>query len=139
MATAYLKPVRIAFVVLSLGALYNASTANAQSIFASCDEALTKFCPNVTPGHGRLTACLYAHEDKVSPSCDAAIAESADLIDLLFDNIRYVKQQCGEDVAKLCGEVEIGQGRLFSCLYEKRQSLSGECLEVIENVRLPSE
>ncbi len=124
-------------LMLGLGVFSIPTAVNAQSIFASCEEDLTKFCPAVTPGHGRLSACLYAHEDQVSPSCDAAIAETADLIDVLFERLRYVKQQCGADVAKLCGEVEIGQGRLFSCLNEQKPALSAECLEVIENVQLP--
>jgi len=131
------QPVCTMIVALGLGVLYNPFAASAQSIFASCEEDLAKFCPAVTPGHGRISACLYAHEDQVSPSCDAAIAETADLIDMLFERVRYAKQQCGADVAKLCGEVEIGQGRLFSCLYEQKPALSAECLEVIENVQLP--
>ncbi len=126
----------VAFM-LGLGVFSIPTAINAQSIFASCEEDLAKFCPAVTPGNGRISACLYAHEDQVSPSCDAAIAETADLIDVLFEQLRYAKQQCGADVAKLCGEVEIGQGRLFGCLYEQKPALSAECLEVIENVQLP--
>ncbi len=135
----YLKPVCTMIVALGLAVLYNPITASAQSIFASCEDDLAKFCSAVNPGHGRLGACLYAHEDQVSPSCDAAIVEIADLIDILFERLRYAKQQCGADIAKLCGETEIGQGRLFSCLYEQKAALSAECLEVIENVQLPRE
>ena len=40
-------------------------------------------------------------------------------------------------LARLCGEVEIGRGRLFACLHEQKPALSAECLEVIENVQLP--
>ncbi len=130
-------PICAAAVTLGLGVLSIPTAVNAQSIFASCEEDLVKFCPAVTPGNGRLSACLYAHEDQVSPSCDAAIAETADLIDMLFERVRYAKQQCGADIAKLCGETEIGQGRLFSCLHEQKAALSADCLEVIENVQLP--
>jgi len=132
-----IRPICAATVTLGLGVLSIPTAVNAQSIFASCEEDLAKFCPSVTPGNGRLSACLYAHEDQVSPSCDAAIAETADLIDMLFERVRYAKQQCGADIAKLCGETEIGQGRLFSCLYEQKPALSVECLGVIENVQLP--
>ncbi len=58
---------------------------------------------------------------------------------MLFERLRYVKQQCGADIAKLCGETEIGRGRLFSCLHEQKAALSAGCLEVIENVQLPRE
>ena len=126
-------------VALGLAILYNPFTANAQSIFASCEDDISKYCSAVNPGNGRLGACLYAHEDQVSPSCDTAIVEIADLIDILFEQLRYAKQQCGADIAKLCGETELGQGRLFSCLHEQKAALSAECLEVIENVQLPRE
>ena len=139
MSRVYFKPVCTMIVALSLAVLYNPVTASAQSIFASCEDDIAKFCSAVNLGHGRLSACLYAHEDQVSPSCDAAIVETADLIDMLFERIRYAKQQCGADIAKLCGEVEIGQGRLFGCLYEQKPALSAECLDVIENVQLPRE
>ncbi len=139
MSKAYYKLVCTMIVALGLGVLSTPFTASAQSIFASCDEDIAKFCPAVTPGHGRLGACLYAHEDKVSPSCDAAIAETADLIDMLFERLRYAKQQCGADIAKLCGETEIGQGRLFSCLHDQKAALSVACLEIIDNVQLPSD
>ena len=137
MRNSIIQPVCAVALLLGLGVFSIPTAANAQSIFASCEDDLAKFCPAVTPGHGRLSACLYAHEDQVSPSCDAAIAETADLIDMVFERIRYAKQQCGADVAKLCGDVEIGQGRLFSCLYEQKAALSAQCLEVIESVRLP--
>ena len=133
------KPVCTMIVALGLAIFFNPFTANAQSIFASCEDDISNFCSAVNPGHGRLGACLYAHEDQVSPSCDAAIVEIADLIDVLFERLRYAKQQCGADIAKLCGETEIGQGRLFSCLHEPKAALSVGCLEVIESVQLPRE
>ena len=112
-------------------------SGSAQAIFASCEKDIAKFCQEVTPGHGRLSACLYAHEDQVSLSCDAAIAETADLIDVLFEQLRFAKQQCGADIAKLCSEVDIGQGRIFSCLYEQKPALSAPCSELVNNVQLP--
>ena len=139
MNKACLNLVRTAIFALGFGIFLSPSTASAQSIFASCDEDLTKFCSAVTPGNGRISACLYAHEDQVSPSCDAAIRETADLIDMLFDRLRYAKEQCGADVAKLCGETEIGHGRLISCLRDQKADLSEGCLEIIEKLQLPSE
>ncbi len=43
MSKAYFKPVCTLIVALGLGVLYNPFTANAQSIFASCEEDIAKF------------------------------------------------------------------------------------------------
>ncbi len=111
--------------------------SGAQSVFESCAPDIKSFCSNVTPGNGRVFACLYAHEDKVSDACDAAIGETADIIDQVFSKIRYAMQQCRDDVTKFCSSVERGQGRVFACLNEQKTELSGACLGVIENVSLP--
>jgi hypothetical protein len=42
---------------------------------ASCDAPAAKFCPGMTPGEGRVFACLYAFSDRVAQVCtDAAQA-----------------------------------------------------------------
>jgi hypothetical protein len=35
-----------------------------------CNTELARFCAEVTPGEGRLLACLYAHGDKLSGQCE---------------------------------------------------------------------
>jgi Golgi apparatus protein 1 len=112
--------------------------AQAQSIFQACEMDIDHFCANVTPGSGRLTACIYAHEDKLSDSCDAAIAETADVISVSFNRLRNARLQCAGDVAKLCDEVAVGDGRIFACLHENKASLSDGCGEVIDHVELPA-
>lgn len=47
----------------------------AQLALGSCSNDITEFCPNVTPGEGRVLACIQAYVDQVSPECRSAIAE----------------------------------------------------------------
>lgn len=126
-----------AAAVLALGLI--ASPVAAQNVFEACSEDIGSFCTDVEPGHGRLMACLYAHEDKVSDTCDGAIGEAADIIDLFFSRLSFVSQQCGEDVRTLCQDVAVGEGRVFSCLSEQKAELSDTCAEVIESVHLPTD
>lgn len=111
--------------------------AIAQSLFEACAADIDTYCKQVEPGNGRLSACLYAYEDKLSDTCDAAVGEMADIIDVVFERLRYTKQQCGDDIATHCKDAAVGQGRVFSCLYEQKASLSAACVEVIEGVELP--
>jgi len=100
---------------------------SAQSIFDTCKEDLKTYCNHVTPGNGRIISCLYAHEDKLSESCDAATEDSANLLDWFLETVRYVMDQCADDIQKHCTNVAFGGGRIFSCLVDKEPSLTNSC------------
>ena len=102
----------------------------AQSIFESCAKDLETYCGAVTPGNGRTLACIYAHEDKVSDECDAATQNGAALLDWFFESVRYVYDQCADDIQKHCIGTEFGGGRILSCLNEKSSELTAACKEV---------
>ena len=38
-----------------------------------CSHEIQTYCQDVTPGEGRIVACLQAYEDKVSAICRAAL------------------------------------------------------------------
>ena len=42
-----------------------------------CEAAITTTCKDVTPGEGRILACLYAHGDKLSGKCEYALYDAA--------------------------------------------------------------
>lgn len=110
---------------------------NAADIIYACADDVADYCDAVDPGYGRLMACLYGHETVISEGCAAAMADTADLIDLFFERMRYVTQQCGDDIFSLCSDVPVGQGRIFTCLYEARSDLSESCRGVIDQIELP--
>jgi hypothetical protein len=121
----------ISIMVLSPG------QATAQSVFEACGKDVANHCKAVTPGDGRIFACLYAHEDKISESCDAVIADVADQLDLFFELIRYTNQACRTDIEKHCMGVEMGGGRIYSCLKSNKAVLTSDCSTLIENIFLP--
>ena len=45
----------------------------AGEVVEGCKTELATHCKGVTPGEGRLLACLYAYEDKLSSRCDYAL------------------------------------------------------------------
>ena len=40
-----------------------------ETVKEGCKKELDMYCKNVTPGKGRVVACLYAYEDKLSGRC----------------------------------------------------------------------
>ena len=49
----------------------------AAQVREGCSPELTRYCAEVTPGEGRLLACLYAHGDKLSGQCEFALYDAA--------------------------------------------------------------
>lgn len=115
-----------------------AQGVQAQGVFDACRDELQNYCSQVTLGSGRLFACFYAHEDKLSEACDAAIVDVADQLDMFFEVIRYAAQECGDDIAKHCQGVEFGGGRIYSCLKGSGDQISDACAAVIGQIALPA-
>ncbi|MEO1194384.1 MAG: cysteine rich repeat-containing protein [Pseudomonadota bacterium] len=126
-------------LLLSLSCLALPQAAGAQSIFEACKTTLVEHCSEVEPGHGRLMACLYANEEKLTPECDAATVDVADALDRFFELLRFTQQECRGDIETHCAETEFGGGRIFHCLKQHEAELSGDCATSVATIRLPSE
>lgn len=53
---------------------------------------------------------------------------------MFFEVIRYAAQECGDDIAKHCQGVELGGGRIYSCLKGSGDQLSDACAAVIGQI-----
>ncbi len=126
----YLRRAFTSLPIILMACIAGNEQLAAQCIFESCAKDLETYCGAVTPGSGRTIACIYAHEDKVSEECDAATENAATLLDWFFETVRYVYDQCADDVQKHCAGTEFGGGRIFSCLIEKSSELTDACKEV---------
>ncbi|MEM9783744.1 MAG: cysteine rich repeat-containing protein [Pseudomonadota bacterium] len=111
----------------------------AQSLFSACESDIATYCDTVEPGNGRIMACLYSREDKLSESCDAAAAEPLDILDLFFARLRDVVDDCREDLASLCADSAAGDGRILACLRSQESALGETCRGAISTIRLPED
>ena len=115
--------------------LLNATSATqAQDVLKACEADIKTFCSQVTLGDGRLLACMYAHEDKISPECDVAIADAADQLDWFLSSVREALETCAPDIQKHCADVEAGQGRIYACLRIKKDKIGDDCKGVVDSV-----
>ena len=103
----------------------------AQSIFESCSKDIESYCSQVTPGNGRLSACLYSYEDKISDECDAATEDLSNLLDWFLETVRYTMDQCADDIQTYCAGTEFGGGRILSCLANKSSQVADGCREAV--------
>ncbi|GEC58559.1 hypothetical protein ABIF38_002216 [Bradyrhizobium japonicum] len=67
-------------IILTAALLCGATTAYAQELTSAqrdaCMGDYEKFCKSVTPGGGRIIACLAKQSDKLAPACKKVLAEA---------------------------------------------------------------
>jgi len=98
-----------------------------------CQQELITFCKNVTPGEGRILACLYAFQDQLSPKCEYALYDSVSQLDRTLTNLSYVVGECRDDLKKNCAEVKPGEGRLLDCLSKNEAKVSNRCTAALKD------
>lgn len=119
------------------GALCLSTPLYAQDIVGTvetgCAEEIEKFCSQVMLGEGRLLACFYAHEDKLSGRCQYALYTAANQLDQAVSALDYVASQCADDIGQHCAAVQMGEGRILSCLREN-EATSASCRQAVDDV-----
>lgn len=115
-----------------------AGTANAEDIASTveqgCAAEIENYCSKVTMGEGRLLACFYAHEDKLSGQCQYALYNAAAQLEHAVSALNYVAGQCQDDIMAHCAEVQAGEGRILECLESKGDAVSSACKQAINDV-----
>lgn len=115
-----------------------AGALSAQEIVSAvekgCAAEITNFCSQVTKGEGRLLACFYAHEDKLSGQCQYALYDASAQLERAVSALNYVAGQCEDDIVAHCANVQLGEGRVIECLNSHSESVSAACKQAIADV-----
>ena len=101
-----------------------------------CKAELESRCKDVTPGEGRLLACLYAYEDKLSSRCDYALYDASVRLEHAVAALSHGATECKSDIEKHCASVKAGEGRILDCLKKQGDKLSKRCSQAIKDVGL---
>jgi len=99
----------------------------AAEVLEGCNAELVQYCTGVTPGEGRLLACLFAYDDKLSGQCEFALYRAAVRLERALNTITYVVSECDVEIESHCAQVAVGQGRIAQCLMDHRGDLSEGC------------
>ncbi len=114
-------------LVLTPLASGSAQESVAEMVLKSCKKELVSYCSTVTPGRGRIAACLFAHNDKLSEQCEGMLEIGMNQLSIILSTVNYVVEQCYRDIDKHCEGVVIGGGRLHKCLSNNRDKLEKNC------------
>ena len=119
---------------LVAGAACAAEKGPTETVLEGCQKEFETYCKNVTPGEGRLLACLYAYEDKLSTRCDYALYDAAAQLERALTALTYVANECRDDLKTYCSNVQAGEGRLLNCLDKQKGKVSKRCNQAMKDV-----
>ena len=135
-----MKRIVIVFFVLAILPLGVGSAIAEQDLVQTvkngCKTEIEEYCAKVTPGEGRVLACLFAHEDKLSAQCEYALYDAAVQLERAVAALSYVANECDADLEKYCASIAPGEGRLLECLEKNNKQVSGRCKNALKNVGL---
>jgi len=124
--------------VIGFFASMTTSVALAQSsipkiLKTGCGAEIKKFCSKITPGEGRMVACLYSNGDKVSGKCAFAVYDAMEQFDAIMDALAYLARNtsCRSDINQYCSNVPAGGGLLYRCVRKHKATLTNECRAVL--------
>jgi hypothetical protein len=128
----------IGIVIMTIGVVGNLSAQETliESVATGCKTELETYCKTVTPGEGRVLACLYAYQDKLSGKCEYALYNAAARLERAVAALTYVTNECEADLAANCGGVKAGEGRLLQCLEKNDARVSQRCKGALKDVGL---
>ena len=104
------------------------------TVVQGCEKELSSYCKDVTPGEGRVLACLYAYEDKLSGRCEYALYDAAAQLQRFVAALSYLANECGDDLKQFCAAVPVGEGRLLDCIDKNRDKVSERCKQALNDV-----
>jgi hypothetical protein len=128
-------------ILLAVVAMFFVSISSAwavenvvETVATGCEKELTTYCKDVTPGEGRILACLYAHSDKLTGQCEYALYDAAAQLERFVAALSYVANECDADLEKFCADIEVGEGRVLKCLDENSSKISARCTQALKDV-----
>ena len=128
-------------ILLAIVAMFFVSVSSAwaadnviDTVAKGCEKELTGYCKDVTPGEGRILACLYAHSDKLTGQCEYALYDAAVQLERFVAALTYLANECDADLEKYCADIAIGEGRVLKCLDDNAEKISARCTQALKDV-----
>lgn len=129
-------PILVCLMLIAAAAWAEEDEGILESVVKACEKDIEAYCRQVTPGEGRLLACFYAHGDKISPRCEYALYTAAAELEQFAASVTHLGTSCRDDLLKHCGDVELGEGRVGTCLLEHKGEVTEVCRQAIDDVGL---
>ena len=122
--------------MLLVSGVVSAQQKLSEQVAKGCDQEIKTYCKDVTQGQGRILACLYAHEDKLSGQCEYALYDAAVQLERAVNALAYTANECRDDLKTYCSGIQPGGGRLLQCLEKNSAQVSARCQQALKDTKL---
>jgi len=126
--------VSLCFIMLIGGAAFAEEKGLVETVLDGCQKDIETYCKGVKPGEGRILACLYAYQDKLSNRCEYALYDAAAQLERAITALTYLANECKDDLKAYCADVKPGEGRLINCIDKNMEKVSNRCKQAIKDV-----
>lgn len=118
--------------LVAIAALNSPATAQEtipEILAQGCEKEVTTYCKSVTPGEGRVVACLYSRGDKLSVDCSFAMYDASEEYEQVMAALRHLARRtaCRSHIAQYCKDAPPGGGRVYGCLMKHKAMLTDNC------------
>jgi hypothetical protein len=121
-------------VMVGGGTAFAQQKGPVEVVLEGCKQEIGSFCKNVTPGEGRVLACLYAYSDKLSTRCEYALYDAANQLQRAVTALAYTANECRDDLKAYCSDIKPGGGRLLECIDKNSAKVSSRCKQAKKDV-----
>jgi len=121
----------LAFAALFASAPAFAEQSLIDQLRDACGEEVRDLCTDISPGNGRLVACLYANENQLAPRCSYVLYQASPHLGDMIAGLTRMANACKADIESLCQDFQPGQGGIAKCLQLRKASVSAGCSEAI--------
>jgi Cysteine rich repeat len=122
-------------VILLIGSIAFAEEKGpVETVLDGCQKDIETYCKGVKPGEGRILACLYAYQDKLSNRCEYALYDAAAQLERAIAALTYLANECKDDLKAYCSDVKPGEARLINCIDKNMSKVSNRCKQAIKDV-----
>lgn len=128
--------VMVALLMVATASVVGAETpgqAITQKVKEGCQKELETYCKAVSPGEGRVFACLYAYSDKLSGRCEYALYDASKQLEDAVAKLNHVAEACANDLAQYCSDVKPGEGRVANCMKKNQAKTSAACQQAMKD------
>ena len=124
----------LCLIMLIGGSAFAEEKGLVETVLDGCQKDIETYCKGVKPGEGRILACLYAYQDKLSNRCEYALYDAATQLERAINALTYLANECRDDLKKYCSDIKPGEGRLLECIAKKKDVISDRCKTAIKDV-----
>jgi hypothetical protein len=134
MKKVFLCLLALCMIHVFVGMVFAETKGPVETIADGCKKEIDTYCKGVTQGEGRILACLYAYEDKLSGRCEYALYDAAAQLERVVTALTYLANECRDDLKAYCSNVKPGEGRLINCMKKNDSKLKTRCKTALKDV-----